>query len=122
LRDRETPPIQRIVNYFRGLADFHKRHRYAVGCLIGNMALEVTPSSADVRAKLVTVYREWSEALADCLREAQARKELPSAKDTKQLAAALIDTFEGTVMRAKVERSGKPFDSFERSVLPCLLA
>src|SRR5882757_3935618 len=122
LRDKETPPLQRIVYYFRALADFHKRHRYAVGCLIGNMALEVTPSSADVRAKLVTVYREWSEALADCLREAQARKELASTKDTKQLAAALIDTFEGTVMRAKVERSGKPFDSFERSVLPCLLA
>lgn len=122
LRDKGTPPIQRVVDYFRGLADFHKRHRYAVGCLIGNMALEVTPSSADVRAKLVTVYREWSDALADCLREAQARKELPSAKDPKQLAAALIDTFEGTVMRAKVERSGKPFDSFERIVLPCLLA
>jgi len=122
LRAKDTPPLQRIANYFRGLADFHKRHRYASGCLIGNMALEVTPSSAEVRAKLVTVYREWSEALADCLREAQARKELAPAKDAKQLAVALIDTFEGTVMRAKVERSGKPFDSFEGWVLPCLLA
>ena len=122
LREKETPPLQRIANYFRGLADFHKRRRYAAGCLIGNMALEITPSSAEVRAKLVSIYREWAEALADCLREAQARKELSAAKDPKQLAAALIDTFEGTVMRAKVERSGKPFDSFDRSVLPCLLA
>jgi TetR/AcrR family transcriptional regulator, transcriptional repressor for nem operon len=122
LREKNTPPLQRIANHFKGLADFHKRNRYAVGCLIGNMALEVTPASADVRAKLVSIYREWSDALADCLREAQARKELPPTKDTRQLANALIDTFEGTVMRAKVERSGKPFDSFERSVLPCLLA
>jgi len=121
LREKETPPIHRIVNYFRGLADFHKRRRYAVGCLIGNMALEVTPSSTEVRAKLISIYREWSEALADCLREAQARKELAAAKDPKQLAAVLIDTFEGTVMRAKVERSGKPFDNFEKSVLPYLL-
>jgi TetR/AcrR family transcriptional repressor of nem operon len=121
LRDKTKPPLQRIDNYFEGLAEFHKRHRYASGCLIGNMALEVTPSSAEVRAKLVAVYREWAEALADCLREAQARKELASSKDPKQLATALIDTFEGTVMRAKVERSGKPFESFERYVLPCLL-
>src|ERR1700760_2171395 len=122
LRDKAAPPLQRIANHFRGLAEFHKRHRYASGCLIGNMALEVTPSSADVRAKLVAVYREWAEQIAACLREAQASKELTSTKDTKQLAVALIDTFEGTVMRAKVERSGKPFDSFERYVLPCLLA
>ena len=37
------------------------------------------------------------------------------------LAVALIDTFEGAVMRAKVERSRAPLDSFERFVLPSLL-
>jgi TetR/AcrR family transcriptional repressor of nem operon len=84
------------------------------------MALEVTPSSEDVRAKLAAIYREWSTSLADCLREAQARKELAPDRDPNQLAATLIDTFEGAVMRAKVERSRAPFDSFERSSLPCL--
>ncbi len=86
------------------------------------MALEVTPSSADVRAKLASIYREWSTSLADCLLEAQARKELAPGRDAHQLAAALIDTFEGAVMRAKVELSRAPFESFERCVLPCLLA
>ena len=38
-----------------------------------------------------------------------------------KLAVALIDAFEGEVMRAKVERSRAPFDSFERFVLPSLL-
>jgi hypothetical protein len=42
-------------------------------------------------------------------------------KDSGQLAVALIDTFEGAVMRAKVERSRARFDSFERFVLPSLL-
>ena len=122
LTDHRIPPLSRITRYFEGLADFHERHRYAVGCLIGNMALEVTPSSEEVRAKLAAIYREWSTSLADCLREAQVRKELARRRDASQLAAALIDTFEGAVMRAKVERSRAPFDSFERCVLPCLLA
>jgi len=122
LTDNHIPPLSRIARYFAGLADFHERRQYAFGCLIGNMALEVTSSSEEVRVKLAAIYREWSASLADCLREAQARKELAPGKDAKQLAAALIDTFEGAVMRAKVERSRAPFDNFERCVLPCFFA
>jgi TetR/AcrR family transcriptional repressor of nem operon len=122
LSEANTSPTSRIARYFSGLAEFHARQRYAVGCLIGNMALEVTPSSEDVRAKLAKVYREWSAALTDCLREAQTRRELSPGKDPKQLAAALIDAFEGAVMRAKVERSRAAFENFQRAVLPSLLA
>src|SRR6266436_4339233 len=122
LREADTPPLSRIVRYFRGLAEFHERQRFAVGCLIGNMALEVTPSSEEVRAKLVIIYREWSAALVECLRDTQARKELAPGKDPDQLAATLIDAFEGAIMRAKVERGRGPFERFERCVLPCLLA
>lgn len=122
LKDKRASPLSRIKRYFAGLADFHERRQYAFGCLIGNMALEVTTSSEDVRAKLATIYREWSTSLTECLREAQARKELAPGKDTSQIAVALIDAFEGAVMRAKVERSRAPFDSFERCVLPCLFA
>ena len=121
LDDRNAPPLSRIARYFAGLAEFHERRRYAVGCLIGNMALEVTPTSEEVRIKLSAIYREWSAALAGCLREAQEEGSLSAEKDSAQLAVALIDAFEGAVMRAKVERSRAPFDSFERFVLPALI-
>ena len=121
LNERNSPPLPRIARYFAGLAEFHERRRYAVGCLIGNMALEVTPTSEEVRIKLSAIYREWSAALAGCLREAQEENSLSAHKDPGQLAVALIDAFEGAVMRAKVERSRAPFDSFERFVLPALI-
>jgi TetR/AcrR family transcriptional repressor of nem operon len=121
LRERDSPPLSRIARYFHGLAEFHERRRFAVGCLIGNMALEVTPSSEEVRSKLAMIYREWSAALAECLREARASKELARGKDPKQIAAALIDAFEGAVMRGKVERGRGPLQRFEECVLPCLL-
>jgi len=122
LADGREAPLSRIVRYFAGLAEFHEQRQYAFGCLIGNMALEVTTSSEDVRAKLATIYLEWSMSLTACLREAQARKELAPGRDIRQLAGALIDAFEGAVMRAKVERSRAPFASFESCVLQCLLA
>lgn len=122
LTDTRLSPLSRVTRYFAGLTEFHEQRQYAFGCLIGNMALEVTTSSEEVRAKLASIYREWSASLTACLREAQARKELAPGKDASQLAAVLIDTFEGAVMRAKVERTKAPFDSFERCVLPSLLA
>jgi TetR/AcrR family transcriptional repressor of nem operon len=121
LEDGRIPPLTRIARYFDGLADFHHRQLYVSGCLIGNMALEVTPASEEVRAKLKAIYRDWSAALSACLREAQDRKELALDRDSSQLAAALIDAFEGAVMRAKVERSKSPFDDFGRCILPRLL-
>lgn len=122
LKSNRLAPLARIKRYFSGLADFHEERHYAFGCLIGNMALEVTTSSEEVRAKLASIYREWSVSLSDCLREAQARKEFPLGRDVNQVAAALIDAFEGAVMRAKVQRGRAPFDSFEKYVLPRLLA
>lgn len=122
LTDSRIAPLSRISRYFAGLAEFHEQRQYAFGCLIGNMALEVTTSSEEVRAKLAVIYREWSASLTDCLREAQARQELAPDRDARQLAVALIDAFEGAVMRAKVERSRAPFDTFQGCVLPSLFA
>jgi len=121
LADDSMPPLARIARYFEGLAEFHERRRYAVGCLIGNMALEVTPSSEPVRIKLAAIYRQWTASLTKCLEEAQAQRELPAGKEPRQLAVALIDAFEGAVTRAKVERSRSPFDSFQTFVLPALV-
>jgi TetR/AcrR family transcriptional repressor of nem operon len=121
LADHSMAPLARVARYFAGLAEFHERRRYAVGCLIGNMALEVTPSSEQVRIKLAAIYRQWTASLTECLREAQAQGELPSGKDPGQVSVALIDAFEGAVTRAKVERNRSPFDSFEDFVLPTLV-
>ncbi|OWV97992.1 TetR family transcriptional regulator C-terminal domain-containing protein [Rhizobium sp. R693] len=121
LADHDMAPLARITRYFAGLAEFHERRRYAVGCLIGNMALEVTPSSELVRMKLAAIYRQWAASLTECLQEAQAQGELPAGKDPEQVAVALIDAFEGAVTRAKVERNRSPFDSFEGFVLPALV-
>ena len=42
--------------------------------------------------------------------------------DVEELAAALIESWEGAVMRSKIERSGAAFKRFETVVLPRLLA
>ncbi|MGV7243647.1 TetR family transcriptional regulator C-terminal domain-containing protein [Caballeronia sp. M23-90] len=121
LYDARLKPLLRIERFFASLTQDHREHGFVLGCLIGNLSLELASDSDDTRGKLADVIGRWEGALATCLREAQERRELHSEMDSRQLAAIIIEAYEGSVMRAKVERSGKALERFGKVVLPLLL-
>lgn len=121
LRDGKTKPLVRVQKFFHGLSMDHRENGFDLGCLIGNMSLELSLGSEMVRRKLADVLFSWEGLLATCLREAQAAGELDSKADVGALAAILIESYEGAVMRSKVEKSGKACERFEKVVLPRLL-
>lgn len=114
-------PLTRIRKFFEGLAHDHQERGFSKGCLIGNIALELCDSSKAVRAKIAGLVETWELIMADCLREAQEDGELSLSSDPRELAALLIESYEGAVMRGKIENSGKPCDRFVRRVLPRIL-
>src|SRR5258708_35261767 len=109
------------MRYFKALSDDKARSKYAYGCLIGNLALEVSDSSAETRSKLADIFQRWERPIIVCLREAQAKKELAPDRDIQDLASVVIESWEGAVMRAKVEQRRAPLRRFEDIVLPNLL-
>lgn len=121
LYDARIKPLDRITKYFHAIADFYGRENFATGCLIGNMSIELSNVSENGREKLNDVLKKWGAALAGCLREAQTRNEFPDNRDVEETAAALIDAWEGAVMRGKVEQARASFHRFETFVLPRLL-
>jgi TetR/AcrR family transcriptional repressor of nem operon len=122
LDDPELDPLTRVTRYFRALADDHARRGFTVGCLIGNLSLELAATSEKTRAVLQGVLVRWENALAGCLREAQRRGELEAGRDVTELAALLIEAWEGAVMRGKLDRSRTAYERFERVTVPRLLA
>ncbi len=121
LRDATLKPVDRVMRYFKALSDDKARSKYAYGCLIGNLALEVSDSSAETRSKLADIFQRWERPIIVCLREAQAKKELAPDRDIQDLASVVIESWEGAVMRAKVEQRRAPLRRFEDIVLPNLL-
>jgi TetR/AcrR family transcriptional repressor of nem operon len=121
LYDARLKPLVRIDRYFGALSQDHREHGFTLGCLIGNLLLELANGSEETRGKLIDVLDRWEKAVAACLREAQDRDELDSTMDPKQLAAIMIEAYEGAVMRAKVEQNGNAFKRFENMVLPRLI-
>jgi TetR/AcrR family transcriptional repressor of nem operon len=122
LYDARIKPLKRIARFFKGLSEDNAIRSFSYGCLIGNLSLELSNGSEDTRLKLANLLARWERALAECLREAQERGELSAGRNTDELAAILVEGYEGAVMRSKIEQSGAAFDRCAAVGLPRLLA
>ena len=113
---------ERITRFFHALADEHEAGDFLLGCLVGNLSLELGGSSEPVRAELVRVLDRWDTALTACVRSGQRGSDCVRGDlDAGQLASQLIEAWEGAALRAKVTRSRKPYDRFEEFTVPALL-
>jgi TetR/AcrR family transcriptional regulator, transcriptional repressor for nem operon len=102
---------QRITDFF-----------HALGCLIGNLSLELSGSSEPARAQLTSILDRWDEALTQAVRSGQTRAgRIRSDLDAAELAALLIEAWEGAALRGKVTRSRAPYARFEAVTIPALL-
>ena len=72
LDNPKAPPLKRLKTCFRGLTQAVEKRNYDAGCMIGNLALEMSASSPPIREKLAAVFAAWSRGIETCVREAQA--------------------------------------------------
>jgi TetR/AcrR family transcriptional regulator, transcriptional repressor for nem operon len=113
---------QRITRFFHALADDHAAGDFLLGCLVGNLSLELGGSSEPVRDELIRILGGWNEALTACVRSGQSGEgEIRDDLDAADLAALLIEAWEGAALRGKVTRSRMPYDRFEAVTVPALL-
>jgi TetR/AcrR family transcriptional repressor of nem operon len=121
LRDTSFAPLDAVKQFFSGLITYHKERHYVPGCLVGNLALELATTNPAARDKLRQIYAHWTGGLVARLREAQQAGTLPSKARPSDIGAALVDAFEGAVMRAKVDQGPGALRRFEKFTLPAIL-
>jgi TetR/AcrR family transcriptional repressor of nem operon len=108
---------ERITRFFHALANEHEAGNFLLGCLIGNLSLELSSSSEPIRTQLINILERWGNALAECLRSGDLREGL----DADDVASRLIEAWEGAALRGKMIRSRIPYDRFEADTVPALL-
>lgn len=121
LSDESIPALERLKTYFSQRRDVHAAGHFERGCMIGNLATEVTGQSRLVRDRLAGLFAGWVRVVGNCLREAQERGEIDAAIDPMTLASFLVNAWQGAVMRAKVERDSSSLDQFMEVVFSRLL-
>ncbi len=118
----DGPAQERITRFFHALTDEHEAEDFLLGCLIGNLSLELSGSSDPVRAELARILDRWDTALAACVRAGQRGSgDIRADRDAGELASQLIESWEGAALRGKVMRSRAPYDRFETVTVPALL-
>jgi TetR/AcrR family transcriptional repressor of nem operon len=86
------------------------------GCMVGNLSLETVVHSEPLRLQLVSIFERWRRPFADCIAEGQAAGQITDRFSAIDLADFLLSSWQGAMMRMKVERSPEPLERFKTIV------
>jgi len=113
LDDRSLTPRQRLKRYLDIISGVLADEKWNRGCLIGDFSLETTSESKPLRKRLEAIFQEWRAPFAACIAEAQTSGEIDSTFDPVDLAEFLLASWEGAILRMKVERGPAALNRFK---------
>lgn len=116
LDDKSLTPRQRLERYLEIISGVLADEKWNRGCLIGDFSLETVSQSKPLRQRLEAIFKEWRAPFASCIAEAQAIGEIESTFDPMDLAEFLLSSWEGAILRMKVERGPAGLDRFRKII------
>jgi TetR/AcrR family transcriptional regulator, transcriptional repressor for nem operon len=114
LDDNRLPARQRLHRYLDIITARLAADGFTRGCLIGDFSLEAIPHSEMLRERLSEIFVQWRAPFAACIAEAQAAGEIATNFTPDDLAEFLLASWEGAILRMKVERNVEPLERFKR--------
>jgi TetR/AcrR family transcriptional repressor of nem operon len=116
LNNKSLTPRQRLKRYLDIISDALEGAKWSRGCLIGDLSLEASLQSKLLRKRLEEIFCEWRRPFAECIAEAQTVGEIDSKFEPIDLAEFLLASWEGAILRMKVERGPAALDRFKNIV------
>jgi TetR/AcrR family transcriptional repressor of nem operon len=121
LTDPSVPPLQRLRRHFDRISALFAESHFKRNCILGGFSAELANQSETIRESLRKLYGQWTKDIEGTIAEAQTKGEIANNTKASDLAAFLLDSYEGALLRARVERSRKPFDRFMKFAFGQLL-
>ena len=112
LRDGKGAPLKRLRRYFEELIAVFGPTAKISGCMVGNLSLEMADHSDSIQSLLRLTFSGWQTGIAGTLQEAIDRGDLAKSTKPQELAAFLVNSYEGAILRSKADRSGKALENF----------
>ena len=112
-------PLTRLKKHFAALNAYFSSCKD--GCLVGKFMAEVSADTPQIRESLRRVLNLWGEQLSSAIAEGQRqgsiRKDLPAS----DLAAFLIDSYEGAILRTRLEKKPRALTAFMTVVFSSII-
>lgn len=121
LLDERLAPLQRLEAYFDDRAAALRAAGYVRGCMLGNFGLEVGDHSVAIRTRIAEHFATWSDLFAGCIAQAQQQDAIRNRLPAATLARFVLNSWEGALLRARVDKSDAPLDEFREVIFGSVL-
>ena len=118
--DPKLPALTRLKKLFAALNEYFFRHYE--GCMIGKFMAEVSDDTPRLRESLVGALNLWDEKIAPIIRDGQKQGSIRKDLKADELAAFLFDSYEGAILRMRVEQSPRALKAFVKIVFASIAA
>ncbi|ATQ68746.1 MULTISPECIES: TetR/AcrR family transcriptional regulator [Methylosinus] len=103
--------------YFDDLIAETERRDFKGGCLLGNLMGEIGETSDLCQTSLREAVRRYRDKLREGLARGQEEGRFRKDLDAKEMADVLVDSWQGALLRMKIERSVRPLVQFRDMLL-----
>ncbi|BAZ43279.1 transcriptional regulatory protein TetR family [Chondrocystis sp. NIES-4102] len=117
----EFSPLIRLRNFFESKIAEMENCQCTDGCLIGNLAQELSAQNELFRDRLNRIFSEWERYFSQCLRAASEAGEIRGEWDFDELGEFMLSSWQGTVLQAKVTKSVLPMKTFVKILFEQIL-
>jgi len=104
----EHDALGAIQNYFAELIIELEKANYKGGCLLGNLMGELGDTSDLCQKSLQSAVHRYRDLLQTGLEKAQQQGTVRTDKSAVEMADLLVNTWQGALLRMKIEKSSQP--------------
>jgi TetR/AcrR family transcriptional repressor of nem operon len=117
LDNRDLDALNAIKRYFGELIAELEKADFKGGCLLGNLMGELGDTSELCRESLQTAVRRYRDLLKSGLATAQVQGTVRTDKSAETMADLLVNSWQGALLRMKIEKSSEPLKQCCRDLL-----
>ncbi len=102
---RHPDPLEKIKELMDAVFTLHCRRNFVGGCIFGNIALEMGDLNPAFAGRIIAIFQELKQMLAEYIQAAQRNGTIRSEPTADRLAGHVLAAMEGSIMMAKLNKS-----------------
>jgi TetR/AcrR family transcriptional repressor of nem operon len=118
----DVAPLARLEAYFDDRIKAVTASGFVKGCLMGNFSAEAADHSVLMRERLAAHFGAWSRFFENCISEAQQQGAISDRFPAALLGRFVLNSWEGALLRMRVEKDDAPLIEFRTIIFGQLLA
>jgi len=103
--------LMELEDFLDIILELHRQRNCSGGCLMGNMAMEMSDIHEGFRRKFQEVFEDWRIRVAGVLHEAKISGQFNDHMDPTRLAQFVIAGVEGGILLSKVKKDIKVLEN-----------